>query len=152
MKRFATYLLTMVLALGISACEKKDEASSLESSNYSAEETLRAVVQKSEENLLVIKVLEAVEEESLLAVMSYLQAKGGLAYTMSGTMVSGINGKNNPADYSSCWMLYTSDSEFSNEAWGTITIDGQEFGSAVLGAELLPVRKDALYVWSFQTF
>jgi hypothetical protein len=49
-------------------------------------------------------------------------------------------------------MLYTSDAENSNSAWGTVEYDGKEYGSAVSGAETLKIKADQLYIWVYQSF
>ena len=50
------------------------------------------------------------------------------------------------------WMLYTDDSEYSNNAWGSVTLDGVTYYSATLGAEELPVKMGCTYVWMAQAF
>lgn len=50
------------------------------------------------------------------------------------------------------WMLYTDDAEYSNEAWGTVEVDGVTYYSATLGAEELPVKVGCTYVWYAQAF
>ena len=67
-------------------------------------------------------------------------------------MVSSVEGKENAADGSACWMLYTSDAEMSNKEWGTITYEGNTYGSAILGAESLQVSAGQYYVWSYDAF
>ena len=59
--------------------------------------------------------------------MNYLKDQGELTFEISGGMISSIEGKENPLDYSSCWMLYTSDKEMSNTEWGTIEYDGKTY-------------------------
>ena len=67
-------------------------------------------------------------------------------------MITSINGIENPADYSSCWMLYTSDAENSNAAWGTVEYQGKQYASAVSGAETLKIKPDQLYIWVYKSF
>ena len=72
--------------------------------------------------MVAIKVT-SVGEVFLLDVMNELQAKGELSFEVDATkMVTSINGKENPADWSACWMLYTSDADFSNETYGTYDV------------------------------
>lgn len=87
-----------------------------------------------------------------MSVMEELQADGAMNFTVQSGMVTSINGKANPADFSSCWMLYTSDTEMSNTAWGEIDYNGGKLGSAVLGADALPVAEGEIYVWYYQSF
>ena len=50
------------------------------------------------------------------------------------------------------WGLYTSDTELSNTAWGTATYEGNTYGSAMFGAEDLPVIENGIYIWQISTF
>lgn len=137
------FLFTIVFTVGVTACNVWE----LE------EKRITASVVKTEENLLIIEVESAQEGVTLIDVMEYLQTENALTFTVDGTgMVSGINGKANPADWSSCWMLYTSDAEMANDAWGTYEYEGQTFGSAILGAESLSVIDGGVYVWAYQGF
>ena len=88
----------------------------------------------------------------LIDYMQQLKDKGELEFAIENGMIKSINGIDNPADYSSCWMLYTSDGENSNAAWGTVEYEGKEYGSAVSGAETLTIKADQLYIWVFQSF
>ena len=76
----------------------------------------------------------------------------GLTFETSGGMITSINGVANPADFSYCWMLYTSDEEMANNAWGTIVVNDKTLGSAIVGAESLPVIEGAMYVWEYVKF
>jgi hypothetical protein len=84
--------------------------------------------------------------------MERAKTDGDLTYEISGGMVTSIEGKANAADFSACWMLYTSDVEMSNAEWGTITVGEKTLGSAIVGAEALPIVAGELYVWSYQSF
>lgn len=77
---------------------------------------------------------------------------GEISFTFVGGMLTELNGKKNTADFSFCWMLYTSDEEMSNSGWGTIVYEESVLGSAVVGAESLPVEIGCLYVWEYQGF
>lgn len=111
-----------------------------------------AKVVETTDTCVVIKVENAQENQTLLDVMSALQEEEALTYTLSGTMVNGINGKENKADFSACWMLYTSDAEMANNDWGTYTYKDATYGSAILGADALPVLSGATYIWVYTTF
>ena len=133
-----TFILSVVmLAFGFAACQKGKAV---------------ATVKETTETRIVIKVGEAEENATLLSVMEALQTDEKLSFTLAGTMVSSINGKENAADFSSCWMLYTSDAEMSNAEWGTLEYDGKTLGSAILGADALTVVEGEIYVWEYQTF
>lgn len=90
------------------------------------------------------------EDKTLLDYMNYLQSKEALSFTVDDGMVTSINGKSNTTN--SYWMLYTSDTENANNDWGTYNNNGEIYGSATLGAGTLAVKKDCVYVWSYQSF
>ena len=98
--------------------------------------------------LLTAKNVE--EQTTLVEYMQTLQEDGKLSYTVEDGMVVSINGKANEAN--SYWMLYTTDDEFSNEAWGTIEYEEITYKSASLGAEELVVKEGETYVWVYTTF
>lgn len=114
------------------------------------------LVIKDSDTYIVIKTTEeALEGKTDLLLIDYMQTlkeKEGLEFAISDGMITSINGIDNPADYSSCWMLYTSDPELSNSAWGTVEYEGVEYGSAVSGAEALTVKPGQLYIWVYQSF
>ncbi len=111
-----------------------------------------AVKRSTDGNRVEIHVDYVNAEYTLADVMRLEQDHGSLTYEISGGMIMSIDGKANAADWSSCWMLYTSDAELSNKEYGTITVDGKEIGSAIVGAESLPVQGGEIYVWDYVTF
>ena len=140
MKKLLALLLTLVCALSLACC-------SLPFFGKAA-----ATVEKSE-GRVVITVNEADEGATLLAVMEALQEEGKLTFTMDATgMVTSIEGTSNAADWSACWMLYTSDDELANTEWGTVEYNGEVYASAVLGANALLVSEGEIYIWSYQAF
>ncbi len=110
------------------------------------------LVIKDSETCIVIKPAKDGDGMLLIDYMEKLVADGEMTCTIQSGMITSINGIENPADFSSCWMLYTSDAENSNTAWGTVAYDGKEYGSAVSGAETLKIKADQLYIWVFQSF
>ena len=143
MKRKIYLLLTFLLTLTMSvlafvACKEEGEA--------------KAEVVSKTDIMVVIKVNETEGFATLLDAMTYLKNEGELNFEITGGMVSSIEGKANPADWSACWMLYTSDTEMSNTEWGTITYDSNVYGSAILGAETLQVTSGEYYIWSYDVF
>ena len=110
------------------------------------------VVVKDSDTCIVIRVPEDAEEMLLMDYMEILRERGELTFATQNGMITSIGDIENPADFSSCWMLYTSDAELSNSAWGTVEYDGVEYGSAVVGAEALTVKPGCLYIWAFITF
>lgn len=134
-----TLLLTLVLSVSMFvACDKEGSA--------------KAEIVSKTDTMVVIKVNETEGFATLLDAMTYLKEEGKLTFELTGGMVSSIEGKANPADWSACWILYTSDAEMSNTEWGTITYEESTYGSAILGAESLTVSAGEYYVWSYDTF
>lgn len=104
----------------------------------------------STDGVVAITVVEASQNTSLLKAMECAQDDEKLTFTISDGMVTGINGT---ANANNCyWMLYTSDADNANTAWGTYAYDGQELGSSVLGAESLTVKAGCIYVWVYTQF
>lgn len=91
-------------------------------------------------------------EMTLLEYMEVLKNEGKLEFTVNNGMVTSINNVENAQDYSSCWMLYTSDTENSNEAWGTVKYNEKNYASSTLGAESLIIKEGQLYIWAYITF
>ena len=113
------------------------------------------VIKDSDTYIVVKTTQEAMGEETdmlLIEYMEKLKQKGELEFSVSNGMITSINGIENPADYSSCWMLYTSDEENANAAWGVVEYDGKQYGSAVSGAETLKIKPGQLYIWVFKAF
>ena len=145
-KLLSLFLVTCCL-VSASACNAQDSVSA-----SFTESVKKAGVEKTADDMVAIRVLKVDGEENLMSVMEELQTDGLMNFTVQAGMVTSINGKANPADFSSCWMLYTSDAEMSNSAWGEIDYNGEKLGSAVLGADILPVVEGEVYVWYYQSF
>ena len=115
-----------------------------------------SLVIKDSDTYIVIKTTaEAIGDNQdmlLIDYMEQLKQKGELEFAVKDGMITSINGIDNPADYSSCWMLFTSDEENSNAAWGTAEYEGKQYGSALSGAETLKIKPDQLYIWVFKSF
>ena len=140
MKRLVAVLIA-ALALFAAACGKSN----------GGEKTVATVT--VEETIVVITVEETSGEPTLLSVMKELKKAEKLDFTADATgMIMSINGKANPADWSACWMLYLSDEELANAAYGTLEYGGETYGSAVLGANSLLVEAGETYIWSYQIF
>ena len=140
-KRLSSLLIVALLALSVllPGCQKSEP-----------------LVIKDSDTCIVLKITDEVlagnQDMLLIEYMEQLAKEGKLESTVSDGMITSINGIENPADYSSCWMLYTSDAENSNTAWGTVEYEGVEYGSAISGAEVLKVKAGQLYIWVFQSF
>ena len=114
------------------------------------------MVIKESDTYIVITVsseqMELTDTTTLVEYMNALKEDGELDFEMANGMVSSVNGIENPADWSSCWMLYTNDTELSNNSWGTAEYNGETFGSAIVGAEELIVKNGYKYIWYYQSF
>ena len=105
------------------------------------------------ETRVVISVGDIGGNATLLDCMEHLsELYEDFTFTMKSGMVTSINGVENTADFSSCWMVYTSDAEMANAAWGTIDYNGATLGSAVVGADALTVITGEIYVWEYVGF
>ena len=111
----------------------------------------KASVVQVTDTMLVIQVSEVEGEVTLFSVMEDLQKGGKIEFTVVGGMITEINEKANAADYSSCWMLYTSDEDLSTSEWGTVLYEGMTCGGTIVGAQELPVTAGAYYIWQYQS-
>ena len=137
MKKLVSLLLMIVGLFAFTGCP-------------AMEPTLKATVQTTE-TAVAITVVDEEGDPTLLMAMEILQEEGKLTFTKDATgMITSINGKENAADWSASWMLYTSDDELSNTEWGTIEWNGKTYGSAVVGASSLQVDEEETYVWVYQ--
>ncbi len=114
------------------------------------------LVIKESDTYIVITVsneqMDITNTTTLVDYMNSLKDDGQLTFEINNGMVSSVNGIDNPSDWSSCWMIYTSDTNNANSAWGTIEYNGNIYGSAILGAESLIVKDGCIYIWVFQAF
>ena len=141
-RKWMVWFLTLCCAFCFFACNKEENTSN----------AIVSTVEATEENRVVIKVVSA-DGAFLLDVMRALQSQEEMTFTADATnMITSINGKENPANWSACWMLYTSDTDFSNEAYGTCVYKDVTYKSAVLGAESLPVINGGYYIWVYTSF
>lgn len=101
---------------------------------------------------LVIVADESAAGKTLLQVMSEKEEDEEFSYKIKDGMIVEINGTENDLDYNPCWMLYTSDQENSNTAWGEYEYNGETLGSASVGADSLIVKSGEVYVWVYQEF
>lgn len=142
MKRKILSLFLVIFSLFcLVACDKENNTGAL-SCEVVLEESTRVVISVSDKD----------GSFTVLDCMELLQEKGEIYYKISSGMITEINGKENATDFSSCWMLYTSDTEMSNAEWGTIEYDGKTLASAIVGADTLTVISGGVYIWEYQTF
>ena len=138
MKQNKLFLLILVCVLLFTACQKEP-----------------LVIKDSEECIVIKATDEALNGKTDMVLIDYMKQLAGdkvLDCTIENGMITSINGIQNAADFSSCWMLYTSDTDNANTAWGTVEYDGQTYGSAISGAETLVVKPGQLYIWVYQSF
>lgn len=135
MKRvFALMLVLFSVVVCFSACKNVD--------GYPAKDG----------DTVILTVTQEYDGVTFLAdYMEHLRGSEELSsYVIKDGMVVVINGLR--ATGNVYWMLYTDDAEYSNEAWGTVEVDGVTYYSATLGAEELPVKVGCTYVWYAQAF
>lgn len=142
MKKFLNTIIVISLSFfifSIFGCSSKEPLVIKESDTY-------IVITASNEQM------DITNTTTLVDYMNSLKADGQLTFEINNGMVSSVNGIDNPSDWSSCWMLYTSDLDNANSAWGTIEYNGNIYGSAILGAESLIIKDGCIYIWVFQSF
>lgn len=138
MKKLLLTLLTFVLLFSMVACGGETH-----------------VIKETDEKIIITvssKQMELTDSTTLLEYMQSLKKDGEFEFEIVNGMITSINGIENPADWSSCWMLYTNDTELSNSTWGTAEYNGETFGSAIVGAEELIVKNGYKYIWYYQSF
>ncbi len=143
-KKGVVGLIAAVCLAACSACALPFGNTTDEVSVSFTEEVKVATVERKSADMVAIRVLEETDAK-LVAVMQDLQADGQLTFTKDGQgMITSVNGKENAADWSACWMLYTSDAELSSTEWGSYDYNGETLGSASFGANDMPVKKGEL--------
>lgn len=109
-------------------------------------------VLKETDEFIVLTPSDGFAGKKLSEFMDFAKENGELDYKLENSMVTSVNGIDNPADYSYCWMLYTDDAENSNSAWGTIEYEGKTYASAALGATELVIAENCTYIWVYTEF
>lgn len=108
---------------------------------------------KENDTYFVINVTDNVENgETLYDYMLKLRNDNEINFTDANGMITSINGIENAADWSECWMLYTTDTDNSNVAYGQVEYKGKVYGSSSWGAESLQIKKGESYIWLYQSF
>lgn len=142
MKKIITIITTILFSmafLALAGCINKEPLVIKQSDTY-------IIIKASNEQM------DITNNTTLVDYMNSLKDNDKLNFEIENGMVCSINGIENPADWSSCWMLYTSDTENANTAWGTIEYQGNIYGSSMFGAELLNIKDGCIYIWVFQSF
>ena len=91
-------------------------------------------------------------DTTLYDYMVTLRDDGQITFTDADGMITSLNGLSNKADWSEVWMIYTTDEDNSNTAWGLVEYNGKTYGSAMYGAEELKVKQGESYIWLYQSF
>ncbi len=139
----AAILCVAVLLFSVAGCSDQ-------SSTSSGSDTPNEVVQVEDVVITVSGEQMTLTDTTTLAdYMLSLKNSGLIEYEIKDGMVTSINGTAN--ENSSYWLLYTSDADNANTAWGTVDYEGNTYGSAILGAESLVVKEGYLYIWSYTT-
>lgn len=144
-RKLISFLLLVFMLFGASSC-----AFSL-NTNANAKVIVSEVFTESK-HIVVIKIDKTTKGATLMDAMRELKKGELLAYKTAGTMITSINGVDNAADYSACWMLYTSDDECANGEWGVVEYKSQTYGSAIVGADALEISEGELYIWKYENF
>lgn len=135
MKKLLTFLLavaTIFTTVFFVACDKEPLV-------LKESDTFVVITADTDENLTLIDYINSLDEYKDM-------------FVIENGMVTSIDGVQNKADWSECWMIYTSDLEMSNTAWGEVEYQGKKYGSAILGASELIVKNGCLYIFVYQGF
>ncbi|MBQ8374142.1 MAG: hypothetical protein IJX98_01035 [Clostridia bacterium] len=139
MKKLLSILLAILGLFVFVACGEQEQTNG---------RNVTVTVEK-QENVVAITVTELSGDYKLDEVMTVLQEKGELTFTVADGAITSIDGVENAANWNPCWMCYTSDGELSNADWGTYEWKGETLGSATLGATALPVIEGGVYLWVY---
>ncbi len=108
---------------------------------------------KESDTYFIINVTDKVEEgTTLYDYMLTLRDDEQIAFTDANGMITSINGIENAVDWSACWMLYTTDADNCNVAYGQVKYNDKVYGSSNWGAESLLIKKGESYIWLYQSF
>ena len=114
---------------------------------------VKGAVLESNDTMVVMSVIEEEGKVYVIDLMEDLKKAGKMTYEISSDgFIESINGVKNPADFSYCWMLYTSEDDLAFEEFGYIEYKGEKLYSAILGANEMPLDDDELYVWYYTKF
>ena len=104
MKKLLLTFLTFVLLFSMVACGNSETH----------------VIKETDEKIIITvssKQMELTDSTTLLEYMQSLKEDGEFEFEIVSGMITSINGIENPADWSSCWMLYTNDTERLGNRW-----------------------------------
>lgn len=144
-KRSLSLLLTLLFALGafsLFSCKEKDETDYV-----SADENTVAIFPSEE-------VLALTDRSTLADYLVAMREKGLISYEMEYGMINSVNGIVNEytgTNSMNSWMIYTSDPDQSNAAFGKLKYEGKTYASASLGAESLIVKAEYAYFLAYHS-
>lgn len=141
--------IVLILLVALCACNQQKEPTKIDEPTTPASDS--SVINVSDTTIVLAPTSDYVGQ-TLLSFMQASTLKGLLEFSLTNGMVTSINGKENTADSSKCWMLYTSDANMANTAWGTVEYQGNVYGSAVKGVTELNIIENGLYIWVYTTF
>ncbi len=133
MKKLATLLLVFTLSFCalFAGCNKGPLV-------LKETDTFVVITAQTDEDLTLIEYINSLDEYKDM-------------FVIENGMVTSIDGVANTANWSHSWMIYTSDSEIANKAWGEVEYKGNVYGSAILGASQLKVKNGCLYIFVYQS-
>lgn len=112
----------------------------------------KAKVLEKSENLVVIQVEKCENGATVYNALVFLKEKGELAFTSEnstfGQSLLSLNGKDNPADWSSYWQFYTSNSEQGNPDKRKIFGENTVYYASV-GISSATVQNGGIYLFEF---
>lgn len=163
--KFLTLAFAAIAALSVftlAACSVKPDSDSASASASDGNlQTVDYKVAESSGELVAFTVTKDVmpltDATSLFDYMQKLQEKGKLTFEVADGFITKVNGVENPADYSSCWMMYTDlgvldGVSYSNAEWGTYTYGEKTYNSAAYGVTALPAVEGYTYILHYDTF
>ena len=111
---------------------------------------------KADENTVVIRpsdeVLLIESDTTLMDYLFAMQEKDMIELVVENGMILSVGGIENETtglNSMNCWMLYTSDPDNSNAAFGVLEYDGEKYASASWGAESLVIKKEFVYILAY---
>ena len=117
--------------------------------------TLKNPVQIKETTVIVpldAAVMPEIEGKHLADYLDVLQEKGFLTYNAPGGFVDTINDLKADASKNEYWLIYTDDTENSNEDWGKTEVDGVTYFSAMYGIKDMPLKEGKTYLFMISKF
>lgn len=136
-KIFAAVLAVAILTAAFAACN-----------GYNAVKETEDVVA-----ITVSSKVMSLEGKNLVDYLNKLQSDDKISYEASDGYINTVNGKT--ADYAkdkTSWMIYTSDEEMGNAAWGTYEFEGKTYYSAVVGINDYPLVEGTVILFAFCRF